>query len=159
MAKSRWKDVKQGKIIPNNKIHKKDYTQYASSGVKIKAFLTDSFMLLLPIVYGVIYLIMEGREDFSSHKLIGWIYIIIPLIIVQTIFLYKTGQTPGYRAFNLILVDEKTKEIPSLGSILFRNLTIVLSVLTFIGWTVMFIRKDHKTLHDFLSATSVIYKK
>ena len=80
------------------------------------------------------------------------------LIIVQTIFLVKTGQTPGYRAYDLTLIDEKTKQIPSLGAIIFRNLSVILSVLTFVGWIVMFFRKDSKTLHDFLSATAIVYK-
>ena len=151
MGKQKGKDVKKGNI--------KNYTIYASKGVKTKAFLTDSFMLLLPIIYIVMYLIMDGREDFASHKFIGWIYIVIPLILVQTIFIFKTGQTPGYRAYNIEVIDEITKKRPSFGIILFRNMSILLSILTFFGWTLMFVRKDHKTLHDLLSATAVIYKK
>ena len=131
---------------------------YASSGIKIKAFLTDSFMILLPILYIVFYFVMDGRDDFASHKMLGWLYILITLIVVQTIFLKKTGQTPGYRAYDLTLIDEKTKQIPSLGAIIFRNISVVLSVLTFLGWIVMFFRKDSKTLHDFLSATAIVYK-
>ena len=131
---------------------------YASSGLKIKAFLTDSFMLLLPILYIVFYFVMDGREDFASHRVLGWIYILIPLLIVQTIFMFKTGQTPGYRAYDIRIIDEKTKKIPSIGVILFRNLSVILSVLTWVGWLIMFFRKDSKTLHDFLSATAIVYK-
>lgn len=132
---------------------------YASAGVKIKAFLTDAFMLLMPIMYIVFYLVMDGREDFAEHKTVGWIYILVPLVIMQTLFMYKTGQTPGYRAYNITLIDEQSKKRPTFFIILFRNLTAILSLLTFVGWVLMFFRKDNKTLHDLLSATAVVKKK
>ena len=161
MPKKRFRAVKQGKIqteTPKLKPKNKD-DNYASVGMKIKAFLTDAFMLLMPIMYVVFYLIMDGREGFSEHKLLGWFYILIPLIIIQTIFMYKTGQTPGYRAYNITLIDENTKEKPTLFIILFRNLAAILSLFAIIGWMLMFFRKDNKTLHDLLSATAVVNKK
>jgi uncharacterized RDD family membrane protein YckC len=160
MAKKRFRDVKQGKekeIVTEVPVPKNKYP-YASSGMKIKAFLTDAFMLVLPIMYAVFYLIMGGREGFSEHKIMGWIYILLPLVIIQSIFMYKTGQTPGYRAYNLTLIDENTGKKPSLFSILFRNLAAILSLFTFFGWIMMFFRKDNKTLHDLLSATATVIK-
>ena len=161
MAKKRFRDVKQGKAqeeTPNVKPKITD-DNYASVGMKIKAFLTDAFMLLMPIMYVVFYLIMDGREGFAEHKLLGWFYLLIPLVIIQTIFMYKTGQTPGYRAYNITLIDENTKEKPTLFIILFRNLAAILSLFTLVGWMLMFFRKDNKTLHDLLSATAVVNKK
>ena len=161
MAKQRFRDIKQRKVkeqVPKVKPAPKQ-DNYASIGLKIKAFITDSFMLLMPIMYVVFYFVMDGREGFAEHKLAGWLYILIPLIIVQTIFLQKTGQTPGYRAYNITLIDEKTKERPSLFVILFRNLAAILSFFTIIGWMLMFFRKDNKNLHDLLSATAVVNKK
>jgi len=157
MAKQRFRDVKQGNIktsVPNDKMQ----YPYASVGMKIKAFLTDSFMLVMPIMYVVFYLIMGGREGFSEHKAMGWIYILIPLVIVQTLFMFKTGQTPGYRAYNLSLIDTNSGKKPTLFIILFRNLSAILSLFTFFGWVIMFFRKDNKTLHDLLSGTAVIVK-
>jgi len=161
MAKQRFRDIKQGKVkehIPTKK-PLSEQENYASVGLKIKAFLTDAFMLLMPIMYVVFYLVMDGREDFAEHRLAGWFYILIPLIIVQTIFMYKTGQTPGYRAYNITLIDENTKKKPSLFVVLFRNLAAILSFFTILGWALMFFRKDNKTLHDLLSATAVVNKK
>ena len=157
MAKQRFRDVKQGNIktsVPNDEMQ----FPYASVGMKIKAFLTDSFMLVMPIMYVVFYLIMGGREGFSEHKAMGWIYILIPLVIVQTLFMFKTGQTPGYRAYNLSLIDTNSGKKPTLFIILFRNLSAILSLFTFFGWVIMFFRKDNKTLHDLLSGTAVIVK-
>lgn len=155
MAKQRFRNIKQSK--QKNKPPKIDY--YASSRLKIKAFLTDAFMLLMPIMYLVFYMVMEGRENFAAHKITGWLYILFPLILVQTIFMYSSGQTPGYRAYNITLVDENTQEKPSLFIIIFRNLVAILSFFTVFGWLLMFFRKDSKTLHDLLSATAVIHKK
>jgi len=161
MAKKRFRDVKQGKEkkVTIEEISSTNKRDYASSRSKIKAFLTDSFMLVMPIMYVVFYLIMGGREGFAEHKALGWIYILVPLVIAQTIFMFKTGQTPGYRAYNLTLIDDSTGEKPSLFIILFRNLCAVLSLFTLFGWVMMFFRKDSKTLHDLLSRTAVIYKK
>ena len=160
MAKQRFRDLKQGKkaSVPQPKSSKKapPSSPYASVRLKIKAFLTDAFMLVMPIMYVVFYLIMDGREGFAEDKLLGWFYILLPLVLVQTIFMYISGQTPGYRAYNITLVDEKTKMKPTLFVILFRNLSAILSLFTILGWILMFFRKDNKTLHDLLSATAVV---
>jgi uncharacterized RDD family membrane protein YckC len=167
MAKKRFRDVKQGKE-QNSKDKNKQQNKskeiklkwnYATTGKKVKAFLTDSFMLLMPIMYVVFYLIMGGREGFAEHKAMGWIYILIPLVIAQTAFMFKTGQTPGYRAYDITLIDDASGKKPSLFLIVFRNLSAVLSLFTFFGWIMMFFRKDNKTLHDLLSGTSVVVKK
>jgi len=158
MSKKRFRAIKQNKLDKSTK--DSQYTDspypYAPSALKIKAYITDAFMLLMPIMYVVFYFVMDGRDDFFAHKLEGWLYIFIPLIIVQSIFQYKTGQTPGYKAYNLKLIDENSGEKPSLFSIVFRNATAVLSILTIMGWILMFFRKDYKNLHDLFSATSVI---
>lgn len=155
--KQRFRDIKQGKKILEPKAIDSRYP-YAKASSKIKAFLTDSFMLVMPIMYVVFYLIMDGREGFAEAKLLGWLYILVPLIIVQTLFMIRTAQTPGYRAYNLQIIDDKTGEKPTAFIILFRNLCAVLSFFTFLGWLMMFFRKDSKTLHDLLSRTAVIDK-
>jgi uncharacterized RDD family membrane protein YckC len=157
--KQRFREIKQKKINPKTaEKNQKPRYAYASVQSKVKAFLTDSFMLLMPIMYSVFYFVMGGREGFAQEKALGWLYILIPLVIVQTLFMFKSGQTPGYRAYMLEVIDESTGKKPSLGIALFRNLSAVLSLLTLVGWTVMFFRKDHKNLHDLLSGTAVIEK-
>lgn len=154
MPKQRFRAVKQNrtpqKNAPDNTFN------YATAGLKIKAFLTDAFMLLMPIMYIVFYVVMDGREDFAAHKMLGWASILIPLVLLQSAFMYVSGQTPGYRAYHITLIDEKTQSKPSFPVILFRNLAAILSFVTLIGWILMFWRKDSKTLHDLLSKTAVI---
>ena len=161
MSKQRFRDIRKGKtqrLAPQKEENASKDDHYASSVLKIKAFLTDAFMLLMPIMYTVIYLIMDGREDFAAHRLVGWIYLLVPLISVQTLFMYFTGQTPGYRAYNITLIDERTKKKPSLFIIIFRNISAILSLFTLLGWMMMFFRKDSKTLHDLLSSTALVHK-
>lgn len=158
MGKKRFREVKQAKRVSKKENTPKTTLPYAHASTKIKAFLTDSFMLLMPILYSVIYFIMGGREGFAEHRLLGWIYIFVPLILVQTLFMLKTSQTPGYRAYNIEVIDEHTGKRPSFLILLFRNTSAILSFFTIFGWLMMFFRKDAKTLHDMLSHTAITYK-
>ena len=160
MAKQRFRDIKQGNSSNEEKKKKTPLPNmlYARASQKIKAFLTDSFMLMMPILYVVIYMVMGGREGFEEQKTLGWAYIFVPLVIVQTLFMIKTAQTPGYRAYNIYIIDDKTGKKPSSFVILFRNLCAVLSFFSVFGWMIMFFRKDAKTLHDLLSRTAIVTK-
>ncbi|SFV60078.1 Putative integral membrane protein [hydrothermal vent metagenome] len=161
MAKQRFRDLKKGRVTKVPKKKKKvSNIPYANNKVKSKAALTDSFMLLMPIMYIVFYLVMDGREGFAEDRLMGWIYILVPLIIVQTLFMFfGNGQTPGYRNYRLKVVDINTLEKPPLFSIIFRNVAMVLALATIVGWLMMFFRKDNRGLHDFLSNTAVVLMK
>ena len=162
MGKKRFRDVKQGRIktpkIEEDRV--KINLLITNNRQKVKAALTDSFMLMMPILFIVMYPVMGGREGFEANKIMGWIYILIPFISVQTGFMwFGNGQTPGYRNYNIKVVDSKTLENPPLFSIIFRNMLMVLSLVTVIGWMMMFFRKDKKGLHDMLSQTMVINVK
>jgi len=158
MSKQRFRDVKKGIIKQNSNETKslKNVPDYASARLKLKAFLTDSFMLTMPIMYMVFYLLMDGREAFAANRLQGWIAILVPLITIQTLFMFYSAQTPGYKAYNIKVINEHTCKNLSFLSILFRNICAVLSFFTIIGWVMMFFRKDAKTLHDLLSKTAVV---
>ena len=163
MPKERFRNIKRGKVPYEEKVERKKNPSiatfpYAKASQKIKAFLTDSFMLMMPILYVVIYMVMGGREGFEEQKALGWAYIFVPLVIVQTLFMIKTSQTPGYKAYNIYIIDNNTGEKPSAFVILFRNLCAVLSFFSVFGWVMMFFRKDSKTLHDLLSRTAIVSK-
>jgi uncharacterized RDD family membrane protein YckC len=131
---------------------------HATIGKKFKALVVDSFMLLMPIMYIVFYFVFDGREGFQTQQLQGWMAIIIPLAIVEGLFLAKSGQTPGYKAYNLYVVDSTTGKKPSTFVLFFRTFATFLSLFTLFGWLMMFFRKDAKTLHDLLTSTMVVYK-
>ena len=158
--KQRFRDTKKGKTtdISQKKRVEKPAIPFASNGRKARAFLTDIFMLFMPIFYFVIYVVMGSLQEAGTQKLLSWSYALIPYIILITIFMFKdNGRTPGMRSQSLKVIDFYTLDTPSLFSLIFRNLALILSILTFFGWIMMFFRKDHRGLHDFLSNTCVIH--
>jgi len=157
MAKPRFRDIKQGKLPPKEPTRKskKPARPWPDKRTRAKAFITDSFMLLMPIMYIVFYLVMGGREGFAANKLLGWIYILVPLVFVQIAFLTKSGQTPGMRAYNIRLVDADTLEPASFGQIALRQILAPFSRLLG-GWLLMFLRRDHRMPHELLSRTALI---
>ena len=154
----RWRDVKQKKIDFKQKEKKQNQDQNNYAGVfdKIKAFITDSFLLATPIIYIVIYLIMGSKENFGQNMLLGWAYILVPLCIVVVAFLSKSGQTPGYKSQDIKLIDNKTGETPSVVLVFLRFWFFIISIVSIVGIVMMFFRKDKKALHDILSSTSVV---
>ena len=161
MAKNqRFRDVKKGKITerqPKVSKVKKPKIPFARGTIRAKAFLTDIFMLFMPFIYFVIYIIMGSLEEASHEKLLTWSYSLLPFLLILTIFMFKdNGRTPGSRSQSLKVIDFDTLDKPSLFSIIFRNLTLILTLIIPFAWFVMIFRKDSRTLHDFLSNTCVI---
>lgn len=157
----RWRDVKQKRIDKNKKLHaeadvERPRYRYASLAERFKAFITDSFLLAMPIFYFVIYMIMNGREGFSHHMLLGWAYILIPLGIVVVAFYTISGQTPGLKAYDLKLIDVQSGQKPSPLLAALRFLYFNLILFTLIGLFFPYFRKDRRGIHDLLSGTAVI---
>ena len=154
--KQRFRDTKQ------NRETKTDYVEkpripFATLGIKAKAFLTDVFMLLMPLLYISIYLIHDGLEDVASHRLEAWAYAMIPFLLILTIFMLKDeGRTPGARAQSLKVIEFHSLNKPSFFSIIFRNFSLLFSLFIPIFWFIPLFRKDKRMLHDLLSATCVI---
>ena len=158
MAKPRFRDLKKGKIPPTTvtkKSSKKVSETFPDKRTRSKAFITDSFMLLMPIMYAVMYLVMGGREGFAANMMLGWIDILVPLIFIQIAFIAKSGQTPGMRAYNIRVVDNNTLTTAGFGQIVVRQILAPISRLLF-GWVFLFLRKDHRQPHEWLSRTALI---
>ncbi len=155
--KQRFRDTKKNKKTKGIEKVVKPTIPYASKRTRAKAFLTDMFMLFMPIMYAVIYVVMDGREGASEQKLLAWGYVMIPYLLLLTLFMYKDeGRTPGARSQGLKVIDFYTLDKPSLFSIVFRNLMLPFSLFIPIFWFVPLFRKDGRAVHDFLSATCLI---
>ena len=154
----RWRDVKQNKIPPKKeKVQKKseERFKYASLFPRLKAFITDMFLIMMPIAYFVTYVVMGDKDSFQSSSMARWsLSLIFGLIVI--VFWVKTGQTPGYKAYELKVVDEKTKKNPSILRAILRYLLFLISATTIVGVLMGYFRKDKKMLHDILSQTVVI---
>jgi len=164
MAKQRFRDIKKGSVQPTESKSEQNsspHSPIASVGDRIKAFITDIFMLMMPIMYIVFYGVMGSREAFAQNLAMGWVYILIPNFIIVTLFLWRTGQTPGAKAYKIKLVDQEGNR-PSLVAVILRyyiELLSFISILMLIGIFILLMplfRNDKRSLQDILSATHFI---
>ena len=148
----RWREVKHKKI---KKGQTKEIIKYAKISDRLKAFLTDTFMITMPILYIVIYLIMGSREEFRAHMAKGWLYIVVfHYISVMLLWIFK-AQTPGMKAYDIKIVSKNLKQISFLQATI-RYFLMPISILSIVGVLIAFFRKDRQTLHDLLSFTLLI---
>jgi len=147
--KKQSKQLKQVKEELKAKVH---YARYVD---RIKAFITDMFMIYVPILYIITYGFMGGKEEFQASQyapligvsLYGFIYAIL---------LTKLGQTPGKKAYIMKVVDVKTKEKISFFRAIIRFVAFLFSATILLGLLVPFYRKDNRALHDLIAGTIVI---
>ena len=162
MAKSRIRDVKQGRVKNLSREEKATFVQHARLGLRVKSFITDTFMIGMPIMYIVVYVIFGSLIAISQDRYRGWEYILPALLFILTSFMIvsKYGQTPGMRAYSLVLRrinkdGSPSNDKPSNASIIFRQLSSILSIV-FFGWILMFFRKDSRCLHEYLGGTTMV---
>ena len=155
---ARWRDVKKGKATTNNKseqVYEEIYGQCVSPLARVKAFITDMFMIMMPIMYITTYIIMDGKDDFQASDMAHWVTMAIYGLIIIT-FWVKKGQTPGFKAYDIILVDDETKEKLGVVKATLRYIMFIISAVSIIGFLLPFFRKDKKTFQDLVMQTSVI---
>jgi uncharacterized RDD family membrane protein YckC len=156
----RWRDVKQNKSVKKVEKNTPKLTlPYAPIPDRIKAFITDAFLLSMPLFYIVIYFVfdgLKGAEGVEGHRMEAWLFILVPLGIIVSLFYTKTGQTPGMKAHNLKLIDNNTKEKPSFLMAILRYFFFNIAFFSVIGVLLSFFREDKRGLQDLLSGTSII---
>ena len=159
---AKWRDVKQNRVKNSenfSSIGKASKDNLASLPSRLKAFLTDTFLITTPILYIVIYLIMGSGAEFAQNRSLGWGIIVSFHAIIILIFWLKNGQTPGLRAYEIKLVDNVTKQRVSVIQVLIRYVTTLFAVISLFLLFVPFFNKDKKTFQDILSNTVIINDK
>lgn len=156
---ARWRDTKKGNITKKTDSKEQIQTvipnQSASPLFRIKAFITDMFMIMMPIMYVTTYIILDGKDSFQGSEMARWITMGIYGLIVIVLWVMK-GQTPGFKAYDLILIDDKTKQTLGFIPAILRYIMFIVSAISIIGVILPFFRKDKKTLQDLVMSTSVI---
>jgi uncharacterized RDD family membrane protein YckC len=152
----RFRNLKKNREKTSN-IKKPKYI-YAKYSYRVKAFITDLFMIYAPILYLITYLVLNGKEDFQASELAPLIAVTLYGIIYATL-VSKFGQTPGKKAYEAKIVDDKTGEHISFFRAFFRFFVFLLSATTFLGLFLPFYRKDKKALHDLICNTIVVVEK
>lgn len=153
----RWRYVKQNKIPQGKQEIKKvvlPLFSHVSTFSRLKAFLIDMFMIHIPILYFTTYVLLDGKDDFKSNQIVIFSCTMI-FGLILSIFFSKKGQSPGYKAYDLKLIDIKTGKNPSFLRVFFRFLAFIFSCVSLVGILIIFFREDKKCLHDILSKTTV----
>ena len=151
----RFRDLKkQKKRLKNQQNdHAVCYAYYPD---RIKAFITDMFMIYAPILYFLTYVVMDGKDSFQASQL-------APLVgvtmygLIYAVLIAKSGQTPGKKAYDIIVVDDKTYEKIGFFRAFIRFVAFLFSATILIGLITPFFRKDKKALHDIIASTVEIY--
>jgi uncharacterized RDD family membrane protein YckC len=153
----RWRKVKKGtKTPPEKQLQKVVYAGYTD---RIKAFITDLFMIYMPILYIITYVILSGKEAFLASSLAHFSGVAI-YSLIYAIFIAKSGQTPGKRAYTIKVVDAKTFKNISFWRALCRFVAFLFTASTLVGAFLPFYRKDKRALHDLLCRTAqIVYEK
>jgi uncharacterized RDD family membrane protein YckC len=165
---SRWRKVKQGKAdIPGPKSEKRKANDEkrttksetcAPVTLRLKAFLTDTFMITMPILYIVIYLVMGDREGFREHMGEGWLIILAAHFLVTMAFWALKNQTPGMKAYELFLIDSRTGGRPGIVKLVLRYVMLQVAILSFFGMFLPFFLKSRDGLHDLVSGTCIVHR-
>jgi uncharacterized RDD family membrane protein YckC len=159
---SRWRDIKQGssqkKQEETPEVENDNSPNSAPIGSRIKAFIVDMFMIMMPIMYITTYLIMEGKDDFQGSDEARWITASVFGFVVILFWIIK-GQTPGYKAYSIKLIDNDSEKNISVFKAILRYFIFLISATTVFLAFIPFFRKDKKTIQDLLTKTTVIQEK
>jgi len=117
---------------------------------RIKAFIIDMFMIMMPISYFITYIIAGSKETFQHSYLKNLPSIIFSIIIIFLI--YKFDQTLGMRAYNLKVKFKKK----SLFIVVLRYLIFLISAALFLPLFFAFFDKEKRTLWDIATGSKVI---
>jgi uncharacterized RDD family membrane protein YckC len=122
---------------------------------RIKAFITDMFMIYAPILYIITYVFLGSKEAFQESDIAPFLGVTI-YGIVYILLLVKLGQTPGKKAYGIKVVDAKTGKNIGYIQALIRFIGFLFSATIVFGLLLPLYRKDNKTLHDLLAGSIVI---
>ena len=154
----RFRDLKKQSTKQQQAKKTKPTFIYARYVDRIKAFITDMFMIYAPILYIITYLFLDGKEDFQSSQ-------IAPLIgvsiygLIYAFLLSKFGQTPGKKAYTIKVVDAKTHKNIGFFRAFIRFVLFLFTATTLLGLFLPFYTKDKKALHDLVCNTLVVAQK
>ncbi|WP_345992985.1 RDD family protein [Sulfurimonas sp. HSL-1716] len=146
----RWRKLKQKKI--NKSFDAKQRVVYPKYTDKIKGFITDLFMIYTPILYIITYVVLNGKEAFQASALAQFSGVTL-YGIIYAVFIARTGQTPGKKAYDMKVVDAKTLHNISFLRAFWRFAAFLFTATTLLGLLLPFYRKDKRALHDILSST------
>lgn len=150
----RFRELKKQSQKPKNSENTKPSHIDANYVDRVKALITDMFMIYIPILYIITYVVLDGKDSFQASGVAQLIGVSL-YALIYAVFLTKTGQTPGKKAYTIKVVDAVTYKKLSFPRALWRFIAFLVSATIGIGLLLPFFRKDNKALHDLMSNTVV----
>ena len=115
--------------------------------LRVKAFIIDMFVILMPILYFTTYVVLSIAACNAAFGLI------------MCLFFSIGAQTPGYKAQQIYLINlQNGRKIGFLHAIL-RYVCFVVAGFSIVGLLLCFLRKDRLNLHDILTHSAAVCKK
>lgn len=164
----RWRTLKKTKHstpIKNSTIN------YASFSSRALGFITDIFMIGLPIslilltVFGYDQMHTAGAMDVITNNqkalknppnpLSSLLQIVLFMVITVELW-HRYTQTPGKKLAHIRVVDAKTLAPATYTKLTVRFIGYFLSLISVVGFFIGFLRRDKRCLHDLISGTAVI---
>ena len=151
----RFRDLKKQSQTNKRVKSEQQKVVFAKYTDKIKALITDTFMMYIPILYIITYVFLDGKDDFQASQSAPFIAVSL-YGLIYALFISKFGQTPGKKAYNIKVVDAKTHRQISFFRAFFRFIAFLFSATILLGLIVPLYRKDKRALHDLLAKTCEI---
>jgi uncharacterized RDD family membrane protein YckC len=156
---AKWRDVKKGRVLSKKEASTSSKTSdaiSASIALRLKAFLTDTFLITTPIFYVVIYFIMGGGEEFAQNRTMGWTLIFLVHSFVILLFWLKKAQTPGLKAYSLKLHTSNKQQNITFIQAFIRYFATLIAVISVLLLFIPFFRHDKRTFQDIFSNTHIV---
>jgi len=163
----RWRTLKTKK----QPTHPKAKTLFASFWPRAAGFVTDIFMIGLPIslitmllfgydqmdtASGLDVLVHDPKAQTNPPNPIASITQIALFLITYVWLWHTSGQTPGKKLSRIRVVDAQTLQKASVLKLTLRFIGYFISLITLVGFFVGLFRKEKRALHDLISGTAVI---
>jgi uncharacterized RDD family membrane protein YckC len=168
----RWRNVKKhARSNKSESATEKTPVTYAGFWKRVLAFMTDLFMIGMPITLFIMFAfghdqmnsatgldVIMDPEAAKAHapNPVSSILQLVLSMLAYTIFWHKTGQTPGKKLAEIKVVDAETMQNGSYFQLGLRYIGYFISFVSVIGFFTGLLREDKRTLHDLISRTAVI---
>ncbi len=146
------KQFRKLKKATKNKTSKTEESSliYASYPEKIKAFITDLFMIYTPILYITVYAILGSKEEFQGSNLAPFVAVML-YGVIYAVLISKFGQTPGKKAYDIKVVSQESGDNLTFLQAFVRFISFLFGVTILIGVFFPFYNKQKRSLHDYIA--------
>ncbi len=157
--------VKKSQWINIYNFSLKKQLQLMHASERLKAFITDMFMINMPLLYLTTYVFLDGKEAFTHNQSVIFACG-IGYGFITSLFLALSSQTPGFRYMHLQLVRSESNSNKSTQNIAYYKVGFLRAFARYVLWVIgtsfLFgiligvLRRDGRCLHDVLCKTQVI---